>query len=486
MEIMKMAAGIKASVSGIRGIVGESLTPPFIMRSVTAYARWLLKSSADTARQVALGRDTRASGVCIQQLVTSILLSCGIDVIDLGIVPTPTLLLYVRQKALDGGILITASHNPIEWNALKLVKRGGQFLNGQDFAAVSAYMQEEASDSLYMPARLLGRLIPDDTARALHVESFVQALPLGTIRLRKLRVAIDPGNGAGAVMDAQFLSRLGCSIHQVHGEITGDFARPPEPRPEVLGALSELVAREKCAVGFAQDPDADRLALVDENGTALSEEMTLALSAWAYYLPDSHGKRQANDPEKGDAVVNVSTSRYTADVARHFGKECHLAKVGEANVLAAMMEHSAGFGGEGNGGVIYPLLNPCRDSFVGMYCILKLITHMREPLSRIVEIFHRDIAPRYSMLKEKAEYSGDLKRVYAKLREACSARGESWSENLLDGLRMDFTDNWLHLRESNTEPAVRIIAEAKDAERARSLIGMARAALSEAGGSSGP
>jgi phosphomannomutase len=474
-----MAAGIKASVSGIRGIVGESLTPPFIMRAVAAYIRWLPPGA-----QVALGRDTRASGVWIQQLAASLLLSCGINVIDLGIVPTPTLLLYVRQKNLDGGILVTASHNPIEWNALKLVKRGGQFLNEQDFAEVAEWMREDAPDNLdgfaalSKPVSLLGKMVTDDTARAMHVESFVQSLPLDIIRTRKFRVAVDPGNGAGTTMDALFFSRLGCSVRLLHGEITGGFERPPEPRPEVLSALADLVVREKCAVGFAQDPDADRLALVDENGTALSEEMTLALSAWAYYLP-GRGRKPGAEPGQGDMVVNVSTSRYAADVAIHFGKACHLAKVGEANVLAAMTLHNAGFGGEGNGGVIYPMLNPCRDSFVGLYCILKLITVMREPLSRIVEMFHQDIAPRYTMRKEKAAYTGDLARAYARLREACAAGGESWSENAMDGLRMDFADGWVHLRESNTEPAVRIIAEAANEQRAQALAAMARSALAE-------
>jgi len=470
-----MMAGIKASVSGIRGIVGESLTPPVIMRSVTAFARWLAVSAGGASgKRVAIGRDTRSSGVAIQGLAASLLLLYGIDVIDLGIVPTPTLLLYVRQKELDGGILVTASHNPIEWNALKLVKRGGQFLNEEDFAAVSRAMDEDAPATLYKSARLLGKLTSDPDAGAMHVESFVHTLPLDAIRLRKFKVAVDPGNGAGTVMDTLFLSRLGCTIFTVHGAITGDFERPPEPKPEALSALSELVVREKCAVGFAQDPDADRLALVDENGTALSEEMTLALSAWAYYLPQ-RGKKQ--EYTSGDMVVNVSTSRSAAEVARHFGKECHLAKVGEANVLAAMIGHNAGFGGEGNGGVIFPVINACRDSFVGMYCILKLITLIREPLSRIVEKFHTDIAPRYTMLKEKAEYAGDLERVYTRLRKDCSARGESWTENRLDGFRMDFADGWLHLRESNTEPAVRIIAEAGDESRARDLIIMARSAL---------
>ncbi|MDR2733097.1 MAG: phosphoglucosamine mutase [Spirochaetota bacterium] len=467
-------AGIKASVSGIRGIVGESLTPPVVMRAVMAYAQWLAASGAVGKPQVAIGRDTRSSGACIQGLAASLLLACGIDVIDLGVVPTPTLLLYVRRKALDGGILITASHNPIQWNALKLVKRGGQFLNEEDFASVARNMADETP--LYKPAHLLGKITSDDTACALHVETFARTLPLDAIRLRKFRVAIDPGNGAGAVMDALFLNRLGCSIHTVHGAITGDFERPPEPKPEALGALSALVVREKCAVGFAQDPDADRLVLVDENGTALSEEMTLALSAWAYYLP-SRSKKQ--EGASGDIVVNVSTSRLAMDVARHFGKVCHLAKVGEANVLAAMTRHNAGFGGEGNGGVIYPLINPCRDSFAGMYCILKLMTYLREPLSRIVERLHTDIAPRYTMLKEKTEFAGDLERAYAGLRKGCAARGTVWTENLLDGFRMDFADGWLHIRESNTEPAVRIIAEANDAQTARDLMAMMRAALAD-------
>ena len=478
--------GIKASVSGIRGIVGESLHPPLLVHYTSAYARWLGRG------RVAIGRDTRSSGPAIQRLVESVLLACGIDVIDLGIVPTPTLLLFVRQKELDGGILITASHNPIAWNALKLVKRGGRFLNEEDFAAFTQCLQNvcgaqetQAPDGLYKPAGLLGGITSDETALTLHADIFARAFPLLTLRRRKFRVAADPGNGAGARMNSLFLARLGCHAFHVHDDITGNFARPPEPRPEALAALSRLVTQEHCAVGFAQDPDADRLCLVDETGRALSEEMTLALSAWSYYLPRGRknhaGQKKEGEPEHGksDIVVNVSTSRYAADVARHYGRKCHLSKVGEANVLAVMTEKKAEFGGEGNGGVIYPLLNPCRDSFVGMFLILELIAAMRMPLSEIVARFHKEIAPPYTMLKDTCVFTGAMSGAYARIREECGRRGGAYTENTLDGLRLDFADGWVHLRESNTEPVVRIIAEANASARAKELVSMVKAVLRE-------
>jgi len=462
-----MAADIKASVSGIRGIVGESFTPPLVLRSTAAYARWLGKG------RVAIGRDTRVSGFAIQNLAASALLACGIDVVDIGIVPTPTLLLFVRRHALDGGIMISASHNPIEWNALKLVKRGGLFLNQEDFAAFQEFWREDAPEGVYKPARLFGNLACDEAAAAEHIDAIANTLSLETLRSRRFRVAADPGNGAGARMDTPFLTRLGCDVFQIHGEITGDFARPPEPRPDALGALSELVTRERCDVGFAQDPDADRLCVVDEKGRALSEEMTLALSAWAYYL----SRERSSACEKGDIVVNVSTSRYAADIARHYGRQCHLSRVGEANVLALMMEKNAGFGGEGNGGVIYPLINPCRDSFVGISLILDLMAALRMPLSEIIEKFHKEIATPCTMIKEKCAFTGDMSLVSARIREDFRKFGEGCTENTMDGLRLDFADAWVHLRESNTEPVVRVIAEARDAARARDLVRIVKAAL---------
>ncbi|HPH02992.1 MAG TPA: phosphoglucosamine mutase [Spirochaetota bacterium] len=467
-----MNNGIKASVSGIRGVLGESLTPPVVLGYVNAYAGWLGKGT------VAVGRDTRSHGTAIQEFVESVLMACGINVVDLGIVPTPTLLHYVRENGLDGGILVTASHNPIEWNALKLVKKGGLFLNQADFESLSKLFSDTVPKGLYKPAAGIGNKQVDDAAPVGHIEAFVLKCNIQNVRLRKFKVAIDPGNGAGARMDREFLVRMGCSVQMVHGEMTGGFERPPEPRPDALGDLCKLVVREHCQIGFAQDPDADRLCVVDETGTPLSEEMTLALSVWSWLMPKSR-KEQAEraDQAKAPVVANISTSRMVADVARYYGHPFVTAKVGEANVLQTMKECAASIGGEGNGGVILPAINACRDSFVGMFLIMDLVTVMREPLSKVVEYFHEKIAPRYAMLKDKTSFSGDLATGLKRFRDACTKTGKSFEVTDIDGVRIDFEDGWVHLRESNTEPIVRVIAEAGTEARARQLVALARGAL---------
>ena len=467
-----MKHGIKASVSGIRGVLGESLTPPVVLGYVNAYADWLGKGT------VALGRDTRAHGPAVQGFVESVLMACGINVIDLGVVPTPTLLHFVRENGLEGGVVITASHNPIEWNALKLVKKGGLFLDQQDFEAMSRRFSDEAPAGLYKAAGKIGKKIQDETAVARHIETFVQKCNIQNIRLRKFRIAVDPGNGAGSRMDREFLVRMGCSVHMVHGEMTGGFSRPPEPRPDALTDLSALVVREHCQMGFAQDPDADRLCVVDELGNALSEEMTLALSVWSWLLPKSRkDETERSEMDKAPVVANVSTSRMVADLARYYGHPFVMARVGEANVLQTMSAAGAAIGGEGNGGVIYPAINACRDSFVGMFLIMDLVTTLREPLSKIVGMFHDRIAPRYAMLKDKIPVSGDLAAGMRKMRELFAKGGREIRETDIDGLRIDLDDGWVHLRESNTEPIVRVIAEAQTPARARELVALAKSAL---------
>ena len=432
-------SSLKASVSGIRGIVGDTLTPEVVVSYTSAFSAWLGGGC------VAVGRDTRVSGPLYQRIVEGVLSASGIDVIDIGIVPTPTLLQYVRENKLAGGVLLTASHNPVAWNALKLVKSGGAFLEQPDFEAVTALLDK---DKAYTPVSGIGTFESDRDAAVSQAGLLIDRYGCGDIRKRAFTVAVDPGNGAGAVMDRMFLEKLGCRVVSVNEEITGDFSRPPEPRPDALAGLSALVKESGAVVGFAQDPDADRLCLVDEKGTPLSEELTLALCLQAFY------KRGGS----GDVVVNMSTSRVNDDVAAAFGGKVHRSKVGEANVLGTMRDMDAPIGGEGNGGIIYPALNPCRDSFVGMMMVLDLLVIEDRPLSEIAA----DL-PAYAMEKLKLPVKGENAALQEALEEAFRGIGEeSFSVNSLDGLRFDFSDGWIHLRESNTEPVMRLIAESAD------------------------
>ena len=401
------------------------------------------------------------SGPLYQKLVEAGLMAAGISVIDIGVVPTPTLLAFVRERGLAGGILLTASHNPIEWNALKLVKRGGIFLDQVDFESLQGHLDRPP---LYKAVRELGTVVGDPDAVDLHTKRLLQGYDLDPVVRAGISVAVDPVNAAGCVMDVPFLERLGCRVTPLNIELTGDFARPPEPGPAALEGLASRVRESGAAVGFAQDPDADRLALVDETGTALSEELTLALCLLSWYGRGG----------KGDAVVNMSTSRLNDDIAARFGFAGHRSRVGEANVLSMMRETGSPIGGEGNGGIILPALNPCRDSFVGMLLILDLLVQEGRPLSRIVASL-----PQYQMVKRKFPVSLP-KGAEALLSAAFAAAGEPASStriNRMDGLRYDFPQGWIHIRESNTEPVVRIIAESPSSAATGIWIAAAAGAL---------
>ncbi|MCK4906494.1 MAG: phosphoglucosamine mutase [Spirochaetes bacterium] len=444
---------LKASVSGIRGIIGESFTPPVIEAYVYSYCRWLKSGT------VAVGRDGRKSGGMVQSLVQGALLANGINVIDIGICPTPTLLNYVREKGLDGGIIITASHNPIKWNALKLVKKGGIFLNKADFDIVSKNFKSK--DRLYADINKIGLLCQDTEAVNIHIDSFIKKYDISHIKTKRYRVAVDPVNGAGSVMFESFLKRLGCNVFSVNDEITGFFSRPPEPRPGALSDLSKTVIDNKCVIGFAFDPDADRLCLVDENGTALSEEYTLALAILSFY------KRR----NTGDISVNVSTTRLIDDIAAKNLTNVFRSQVGEANVLEEMKKRNAVIGGEGNGGVIYPALNPCRDAFVGMLLILDLLSRQKKTISTIVSEM-----PSYIMIKDKIILES-VKGIKEKVKKVFSDADFVFKENNIDGIRLDFKTGWIHIRESNTEPVVRIIAEGTSKKEVSSWVSFVKEAL---------
>jgi len=448
-----MKSKLMVSVSGIRGILGDSFDPAVVTKYLNGFARFIGRGT------VVIGRDNRKSGLMVQKLVESILQFNGIDVIDLGIVPTPLVLQYVRKHNLQGGVVITASHNPIEWSALKLVKEGGVFLNQTDFGKFMRIIdknEDKSTGLVYKDVHKLGGFKKDEKAVKSYINDFVMKFNINRLKNRKFRVAYDPGNGAGVAVDYSFLNRLGCISFAINDEITGDFNRVAEPTPSVLKKLAETVIANKCDIGFAQDPDADRLVVVDEMGKPLSEELTLALSVDSVLFK--------NRDKTFNAVINMSTSRLVEDIIGERGT-VYRSAVGEANVYKMMLDNNAIIGGEGNGGVIYPHINSCRDSFVGMALILSLLIHRRQPLSKVINEY-----PQYFMVKKKIKLANDDKNLEKKMLKQFSHNDGYKNIDKTDGIRINFSDSWVHIRKSNTEPVMRVIAEAKTKKAANLLV----------------
>jgi phosphomannomutase len=430
------------SVSGIRGIVGVSLTPEAACRFAAALGTFL------GGGRVVVSRDGRPSGDAIKHAVFAGLMGTGCVVDDIGIAPTPTVGIAVRTLSAAGAVQITASHNPAPWNGLKMFGPDGAVLpaaQGQQVKLLFergplAFAKWDGVGSVRVPPDVL-----DDHARLVQ-----EQISVSTVASRGLRVFLDGNGGAGGPLAAKLLADLGCQVVQHNCESNGVFAHEPEPTPAHLVDVAPWVKQTESVVGFVLDPDADRLALIDENGDCVSEELTLALAV-KYRL------RQTTGP----VVVNMSTSRVIEDLATSAGCSFVRSAVGEANVVAKMREVDAVIGGEGNGGVIDPRVGWVRDPFIGMALILSLMADDRKPVSQLVAEL-----PRYDMLKTK--FTVPTERLPAALA-AMRAKWPDASANTVDGLRLDGPDWWLHARASNTEPVVRIIAEAPTAERAKAL-----------------
>lgn len=432
------------SVSGIRGIVGRSITPAIAAEFTAAFATTL------RGGQVVLGRDSRPSGSAIRNAVVEALTRCGCSVIDLGVVTTPGTALMIIRRQAAGGLVITASHNPREWNGLK-------FLTSEGIAAPldiarQIWALRDAGEFALVAGEQIGKLSHDPTTHDRHVAAVCRIVDPKRITARKFRVVLDSVNGAGGAAGKMLLEALGCEVVHLNGEPTGDFAHTPEPTAENLTDLCEAVRHEKGDVGFGQDPDADRLAIVDEQGTYIGEEYTLALAAKHIF---------ATQP--GPAATNLSTSRMIDDLAEQAGGPCvvHRTAVGEANVVHAMKRHHCVIGGEGNGGVIYPPVVPVRDSLVAMALVLQLLAQENAPLSGVVAAL-----PHYTIVKHKFECAQEC---VARVLEAVKSRFADEQINDLDGVRIDWPEGWVHVRGSNTEPIIRIIAEAADKQTAESL-----------------
>ena len=444
------------SVSGIRGRVGFGLTPEVFARYAAAFGAWAIAKGP--TRAVVLGRDSRVSGPLFHQVARAALESVGADVIDLGVTTTPTLQMAVEFHHAAGGLCISASHNPIEWNALKFIGPDGLFLS----AAAGAEMRALIDDVPYVTYDKFGVTRFDADAAARHIDA-VLALPMidvEKIRARRFRVAYDACRGAGSVIIPRLLELLGCDMHGIELEADGRFPRSPEPVPDNLGTLGALVRVSGADIGFATDPDVDRLALVDEKGVAIGEDYTLALAA-----------RVVLRHRRGPVVTNLSTSLVVDDQALGFGVGVSRAPVGEVNVAMAMREAKAVIGGEGNGGVILPELHLGRDAPLGVALTLQLLADEGASLSSIIAHY-----PRYAIIKDKLDRpAAPLDAVYKALRDAFPDA----VADTQDGLRLGWPDRWVHVRPSGTEPIVRVIAEGPTPEAARELVDRGRALLAE-------
>ncbi len=453
------------SVSGIRGHVGKDLTPELVARYAAALGSWARDSvsrvpPADRP-SVVLGRDPRTSGPMFARSAAAGLMSVGVDVIDLGVVPTPTVQLAVEHHRAAAGLILTASHNPIEWNALKFVGPDGIFLDQEAGRTVRALADEGPPRAHWNE---LGRIQEDTGAIARHLDAIL-ALPMidvGAIRKRRFTVALDCVRGAGASAILPLLERLSCRVHGINLEMDGQFPRPPEPVPENLAELASLVRDTGADLGLAVDPDVDRLALVDETGTPIGEDYTLAFAVRAVL----DGRR--NGGKVPTVVVNLSTSLVVEDAARAGGARFVRAPVGEANVARAIRSEGALIGGEGNGGVMLPALHIGRDAPLGVALILHLLAQTGVTLSGLVAE-----SPRYTIVKAKAPRGSDLHLLYARLRK----RFSDATADERDGLRLAWTDRWLHVRPSGTEPIVRLIAEAPTQADADALVAAGRELL---------
>jgi phosphomannomutase len=432
------------SISGIRGTIGgaagEGLTPLDIVKFTSAYGSWAVKRTG--IKKIILGRDARLSGSMVNNLVIGTLQGLGIDVIDLGLSTTPTVEIAVPDEGAAGGIILTASHNPKQWNALKLLNEKGEFISDIDGKEVLEIA--ENSDFLYADVNDLGKLINDDSYLQKHIDK-VLALPLvnvEAIRKANFKVAIDCVNSTGGIFVPALLRALGVAvIHELYCEPDGHFPHNPEPLPENLVALSQEVLKTKSDLGIAVDPDVDRLCFVCEDGSMFGEEYTLVAVA-DYVLKNT----------KGNTVSNLSSTRALRDVTEKEGGEYHAAAVGEVNVVNKMKEVNAVIGGEGNGGVIYPELHYGRDALVGIALFLTHLANYGKPVSVL-----RSSYPGYYISKNKITLTPemDIDALLDKVKDKYQRQPHS----TIDGLKIEFDKEWVHLRRSNTEPIIRIYSE---------------------------
>jgi len=443
------------SISGIRGTIGgrtgDTLNPLDIVKFTTAYATFIRRSGKSQSGKIVVGRDARISGEMVKNVVCGTLMGVGYDVINIGLATTPTTELAVRMAGADGGIIITASHNPRQWNALKLLNNEGEFLTAADGAEVLAIAEKE--DFEYADVDHLGHYTEDNTFDQRHIDSVLdlKLVDVEAIKKAGFKVCVDAVNSVGGVILPQLLDRLGVEYKVLYGEPTGDFAHNPEPLEKNLGGIMAEMSSGKYDLGIVVDPDVDRLAFICEDGKMFGEEYTL-VSVADYVL--------ANTP--GNTVSNLSSTRALRDVTEKHGGAYTAAAVGEVNVTTKMKEVNAVIGGEGNGGVIYPESHYGRDALVGIGLFLSSLAHKGCKVSELRASF-----PEYFIAKNRIDLtpSTDVDAILARVKEMF----KNEQVNDIDGVKIDFPDKWVHLRKSNTEPIIRVYSEASTMEAADEL-----------------
>lgn len=445
-----------SSISGIRGTIGgkdgENLTPIDIVKYVSAFITLLKENEPNKTLRIVVGRDARISGEMVSSIVCGTIQSMGADVIDVGLSTTPTVEMSVVSHKADGGIIITASHNPMQWNALKLLRSNGEFVSGADGVRIQQWVKE--ANFTYAEAKKLGHYSFYENAIADHIEKILalEWVDVDAISRANFNVAVDAVNSTGGIAIAQLLKKLGVKRSTIlNGEPTGVFAHNPEPLPEHLAEISNLIDKNSFHVGFVVDPDVDRLAIVMENGEMFGEEYSLV--AIADYILQN---------QKGNTVSNLSSTRALCDISEKYGVSYAAAAVGEVNVVEKMKETNAIIGGEGNGGIILPALHYGRDALVG---IALFLTYMAKTKKSPVQI--KSQFPSYFISKNKIELKPETN--VPRILDCVAEKYKAYSVNRIDGVKVDFEDNWIHLRASNTEPIIRIYAEATNMSIAENL-----------------
>jgi phosphomannomutase len=445
------------SISGIRGTIGgkpgEGLSPVDIVKFTSAYAQWVLSGSRGNKTTIVVGRDARISGQMVSSLVISTLSGMGCDVVDIGLASTPTAEIAVTEEQADGGIILTASHNPKEWNALKLLNNKGEFLSGKEGEKILE--MAEAGDFTFADVNSLGRVIERDYGiRHVNLVKNMDLVDVEAIQRANFTVAVDGINSVGGTILPLLLQEIGVDrVVEINCQPTGHFAHNPEPIPENLSDTCEIIRRMHVDVGFVTDPDVDRLAIINEDGSMFNEEYSLVACA-DYVLKHT----------PGDTVSNLSSSRALRDITLKYGGTYRASAVGEVNVVQMMKETGAVIGGEGNGGIIYPASHYGRDALVG---IALFLSHLAKSGNKCSEL--RKTYPNYFISKKKMELSSEID-----IDHILQTLGEYYKEEKIttvDGLKIDFENSWVHLRKSNTEPIIRIYAEGKSPQEAEELTG---------------
>jgi phosphomannomutase len=469
-----MTTGPKLTVSGYRGIWGESLNHEIVEKYTKAFIKFV-KENINENPTLLLGRDGRESGEEIKNGIIKTLNDLEINFIDGDILPTPTVLFAVRTYNYDGAIVVTASHNPREYNGLKFVTNKALFTDESEVEKIKENLEKITHNNIDLgrlgsaSARARGIfqqknirasqnniIMRNPSISQAHADQILKNVNVEKIKARKFKIAVDMINASACVLDPYLFEKLGVELIPLNNIPNGIFAHKPEPLKENLGGIAQIVKEQNCDIGFAHDPDADRLVVIDENGLVISEEYTLALGVESVLSKNKNEK----------VVINMSSSLMNKDIAEKYGSECIRTKVGEANVVAGIIENKAIIGGEGGGGIIYPKINMARDSFVSLALILELLAERNQKVTECV-----DSLPKYIIRKDKMPVGGNLEELYAKIK----SHFKDAQVNELDGIRLDFRDNsWIHLRPSNTEPIIRLIGEAKNEERITELFNEAK------------